>query len=99
SDLSAAFRIGDTDTGPLVEGDPAADPPTGVLDSGVQLAALSSGAYHRSSDAGDYFSGYQAFDPKVTAFQALFNQQGYGAAVDVNGDGTADRSDDAPVGV
>ncbi|MBN2326262.1 MAG: flagellar hook-basal body complex protein [Candidatus Omnitrophica bacterium] len=100
SDLSAAFSIGDTDTGPLVEGDPTADPPTGVLDSGVQLVALSSGVYYQPSAAdADYFSGYQAFDPEVSAFQALFNQQGYGAAADIDGDGVADRSDDAPVGV
>ena len=102
SDLTKIFSIGNTDSGPLVEGDPSLAIPTGINDSGVHLVALSSGALFEMEDAAgapEYFSEFDAFDPEVSAVRALFNQQGYGIAADFDGVTGVDRSEGVPVGI
>lgn len=101
ADLSKAFTIGNTDTGPLTAGDPTLNPPTGVNDSGVQLVAMSSGTLYQSGTtaAPEYFSEYNAFEPETTAFQALFNQRGYGIASNFDGTAGVDRAAGVPVGI
>lgn len=101
TDLSKAFTIGNTDTGPLTEGDPTLNPPTGVNDSGVQLVALSSGSYYESGTtaAPEYFSEYAAFKPETTAFRALFNQRGYGLAANFDGNNGVDLPAGVSIGV
>ncbi len=102
SDLTKVFSIGNTDFGPLVEGDPSLAEPTGINDSGVHLVALSSGTFFEMEDAAgapEYFSETDAFDPEVTAFRALFNQRGYGIAADFDGETGVDRTEGVPIGI
>lgn len=95
------FDIGSTDFGEFdPDGDPTADPPTGIDDSGVHLIALSSGSF-RDTDALDAqgFANEEAFIPQVTAFRALFNQRGYGIPQDFDGASGLDKSPGVPVGI
>lgn len=101
ANIQDAFTIGNTDYDQtFVDGDPTATPPTGIDDSGVQLIALSSGQFDTNDDlTAQTFSGFQAFDPEVTAVRALFNQRGYGIAKNFDDTVGVDRSTDVPVGV
>ncbi len=99
---SPAFVVGNTDYDVTtdVEGDPTESPPSGVDDSGVHLIALSSGRFGDSEALTDQnFNEVQAFTPRDTAFQALFNQRGYGVAQDFDGDGVLDRASGASIGI
>lgn len=102
TNLQSAFTIGNTDYEGNFDatGNPAAAPPTGIDDSGVQLVALSAGVL-ATTDAltTENFDGFQAFDPKVTAFRAIFNQRGYGVAADFDGTAGVDRTAGVPVGI
>lgn len=100
ADLTKVFTIGNTDYGPLALGDPTTDPPTGINDSGVQLVAMSSGKlYESGTPTPDFFSEYNAFEPETTAFNALFNQRGYGLAANFDGNAGVDRTENIPVGI
>ena len=113
-DLNEAFQIGnndyeivDADGNFVVDGDPRSNPPdtfpTGIDDSGVQLVALSSGTLSNADAMTESrFDEYQAFTPETSAFMALFNQQGYGIAQDVDNDGAieaGERTEGVPIGV
>lgn len=101
TDLTKVFTIGNTDHGPLAIGDPVADPPTGINDSGVHLVALSSGTLYAMDDPTNpnYFSKFNAFESQTTAFRALFNQRGYGMAQNFDGNNGVDRTAGVPVGI
>ena len=109
ADITKAFSIGNTDTGDattktLIAGNPRSDLPstlpTGVEDSGVQLVAMSSGQYDKTTTLDTVnFSNLQAFKPEVTTIRALFNQRDYGIASNFDGKGGVDRPTGVPVGV
>ncbi|HQH71191.1 MAG TPA: flagellar hook-basal body complex protein, partial [bacterium] len=77
-DLAKAFGVVDN-SGSSTSGSSATTLPSGINDSGVQLVALSNGVYPANTSlTTEKFDGYTAFQPEVTAFRALFNQEGYG---------------------
>lgn len=97
-----AFTIGNTDFDTVTDttGDPTADPPTGIDDSGVHLVSLNSGTFGTTTNLTDQnFAGVKAFEPETTAMRALFNQRGYGIARDADGDGGLDRISNIPHGI
>lgn len=99
--LDEVFTIGNTDFNLSdATGDPTADPPTGVDDSGVHLIALSSGQFPQNDALADQsFDGERAFEPQTSALQALFNQRGYGVASNFDDTPGIDRSNGVPVGI
>lgn len=100
-DVESIFSIGNTDFGLFdPDGNPTADPPTGVDDSGTHLVALSSGRLPVNDNLDDQrFSDFQAFAPEISMMQALFNKRGYGVAKNFDGVPGIDRTEGVPVGV
>ncbi len=98
-DLSKAFGVANHD-GSSASGSSATTLPSGINDSGVHLVALSTGVYPTNTSlTTEKFDGYAAFQPEVTAFRALFNQEGYGIPTNFDGRPGADQAPQVPVGI